>query len=310
MKQIFRHLVAALALTCGLVGQASAAKVLYFFDSFLAANNWSTAFTQRGDTVTTATSAGDLVAKLALGPWDVVVVAENDFDASSTYGTALISYITAGNRVVFNNWYSNAAFDTAFEAVVGTTNQSAISAANPLNTAFTLTNPGWGVFSQALTPTGSAVSACSFTAGGSCVVVGHSGRTVRLGMIIDTLPPAQAVPFLLAILNGIPASTPKTFAEAVGCAKAVVDGLSANQVGNLAQRSVLSQALGLALQYRVQYPSLSLAALSTVLPRIDGCGLRGTADTPQTAPNEISDWVTSCAAQAAMYACLSATPVK
>ena len=304
--ELLKRLAAAIVLTCGLVGQASAANVLYFFDSFIGPNNWLPAFAQRGDVVTTASSRTDLVAKLALGPWDVVVVAENNNQLPAQYQTALLAYIAAGNRVVFNNWYNDATWDATFEAVVGTTNQSAVSVTNPTGVAFTLTNPGWGVFSQTLTTIGTAQSICFFQFG-SCAVVGNSGRTIRLGLIVDTLPPAQAGPFLVSILSTVTSGGgPKTFAQRVADVRAAFANVKPNELSGVAQGFLTAQLFDTALLYLEKYPSLALGILDSVIVRTDGCALRGTVDTVIAQGGASSDWVITCAAQGPLYASLKA----
>ncbi len=307
--ELIKRLAAAIVLACGLVGQASAANVLYFFDFYLGPNNWALAFAQRGDTVTTATSRADLVSKLAAGPWDVVVVAENDQNGSAQYQSALVAYIASGKRVVFNNWYANATWDATFQAQVGLTNQAAVSSQNPTGTAFTLTNRGWGVFSQALLPVGSAEITCFFQIQ-ACIVIGNSGRTARLGLIVDTLPAAQAVPFLVATLNRVLSSTPgggpKTFAQLVEDAKAAFRNLKPGELSGVAQGFLTSQMLDTALMYLEKYPSLALGLLDSVIVRTDGCALRGSVDTVIAQGGAGSDWVLTCAGQGPLYAALKA----
>ncbi|MEO8280546.1 MAG: hypothetical protein ABI564_12700 [Ideonella sp.] len=310
MKVLIR-LFAAFVLACGLIAPAAAlqpippGKVLYFYDSFNGTNFWTPAFVQRGDTVTTVTSASGFVTQLAQGPWDFVVVSENNFDTSSTYGAALVAYIAAGNRVVFNNWYQNAAFDTAFEATVGSPlNQTGITVNNPLGVALTLTNAGWGVFSQTLTPTGTGQSICSF-ATGSCAVLGNSGRTIRLGLIPDGLPAGQGAAFLVALLGTTsPPVGAKTFEQNIACARDQINLLTANQVTGPAQRNLMNTMLGSVLAYRSGYPSLTLGLLDSVIVRTDGCPLRTTPDTVASQGGTGADYVTNCQSQAAIYACL------
>lgn len=185
---------------------AQATDVLYYFDSYNGADYWAQALAARGDTVTTVTSPNDLVTELAGGPWDFVVISENNYMDASTWAAPIASYIAGGGRVVLNNWYTDTTIDTATEVTdLGTNNQTTATinalgiatglANGVLTNPFTLTNAGWGTFSQALQPTGSAESRCDFPIG-SCAVFGNSGRTMRLGFIPDGLPAADAAQIL------------------------------------------------------------------------------------------------------------------
>lgn len=189
-----------------LVSSAQAANVLYYFDSYSGTDYWVQAFATRGDTVTTAVDASDLVTQLAGGPWDFVVISENNNNHSATWATPIADYITAGGKVVLNDWYPNAIIDAATEVTDLNNDNQTVATINALGIAtglangvainpFTLTNAGWGVFSQALQPTGSAESRCDFPIG-SCAVFGNSGRTMRLGFIPDGLPAADGAQIL------------------------------------------------------------------------------------------------------------------
>ncbi|HMN56675.1 MAG: IPTL-CTERM sorting domain-containing protein [Burkholderiales bacterium] len=204
-------------------GMAHAAKVLYWADSWAGTDYWTPAFALRGDTVTTASSASDLVTQLAAGPWDVVVVSENGNNQSATWAAPVASYIASGGRVVVNNWYNNAALDAATQTSVVGQNQTAgvinaagvaagLSAGLP-STSFTLTNAGWGTFSQSfsLAAAGGAQSLCDFP-DGSCAVLGNGGHTLRLGFIPDGLPSAIGARLLANALGLTATSTPRVVA--------------------------------------------------------------------------------------------------
>lgn len=198
---------------------ANAAKVLYYYDSFAGTDFWAPALSARGDTVTTVTSASALVTQLAAGaPWDVVVVSENGNDDSVIWASSIATYVSGGGRLALNNWYANNVIDTATQAVAGppvnqtvaTINAAGLAAGlatgvvtNPL----ALSNAGWGVFSQALVPQASAVSYCDFPVG-SCAVFGNGGRTIRLGLIPDSLAAADASRFLQNALATVIAAAP------------------------------------------------------------------------------------------------------
>ena len=222
VKRWSTALLAALMLFAA--GGAQAAKVLYYYDSYVGTDYWGPSLAARGDTVTTVTSANDLVTQLTAGaPWDAVVVSENNNNNSSVWASAIATYVASGGRLVLNNWYDNTVIDTATEAIAGpptnqttgTINAAGIAsglAAGVATNPFTLTNTGWGVFSQALVPTGTGISRCDF-ATGSCAVFANSGRTMRLGFIPDTLPAADASALLQNAITSIlaaPSVTPVT----------------------------------------------------------------------------------------------------
>lgn len=201
-----RFCSSALLLVMFWVSNVQAANVLYYFDGYIGTDYWVQAFATRGDTVTTAVDASDLVTQLAGGPWDLVVISENGSNYSATWATPIADYVTAGGKVVLNNWYPNAIIDAATEVTNLNNNNQTLATINALGNAtglangvainpFTLTNAGWGVFSQALQPTGSAESRCDFPIG-SCAVFGNSGRTMRLGFIPDGLPAADGAQIL------------------------------------------------------------------------------------------------------------------
>jgi uncharacterized protein (TIGR03437 family) len=179
--------------------------ILFWADYFIGTNYYAPAFVLRGDTVTTASGSSDFVSKLSSGTWGTVVVSVNDNEYPAI-STPIANYISAGGRVVFNDWYVDAIIDTATQATAGSpTNQTiaTINAAGLSNglgnsvssNPFTLTNSHWGTFSQSLTPIAPAVSRCDFAVG-SCAVFGNSGRTMRLGFIPDTLPAEDAARIL------------------------------------------------------------------------------------------------------------------
>ena len=219
MRLAFLRCLIVFSCLFSLSGAVRAANVLYWVDSWSGTDYWTPALAARGDTVTTATSAADLVSRLAAGPWDVVIISENNNDNSSTWVAPVASYITAGGRVVVNNWYSYAGLETATQTSIisinqtlATINATGIAAglaagisANPL----TLTNAGWGTFSHSLglAPASGAQSLCDFP-DGSCAVLGNGGRTLRLGFIPDGLPAADGARFLQNALNVVLGAIP------------------------------------------------------------------------------------------------------
>ena len=219
MRVAFLRILMVLGFLLSLSGAARAANVLYWADSWSGTDYWTPALTARGDTVTSATSSADLVTRLTAGTWDVVIISENGNNTSSIWVTAIASYISAGGRVVVNNWYTDAGLEAATQTSIISTNQtvatinaagiSAGLAAGISTNPVTLTNAGWGVFSHSLglAPASGAESLCDFP-DGSCAVLGNAGRTLRLGFIPDGLPAADGARFLQNALGIVLGSVP------------------------------------------------------------------------------------------------------
>ena len=219
MRVAFLRILMVLGFLLSLSGAARAANVLYWADSWSGTDYWTPALTARGDTVTSATSAADLVTRLAAGPWDAVIISENSSNSSSIWVTAIADYITAGGRVAVNNWYTNAGLEAATQTSIISTNQTVATinaagiaaglAAGISTNPVTLTNAGWGVFSHSLglAPASGAESLCDFP-DGSCAVLGNAGRTLRLGFIPDGLPAADGARFLQNALGIVLGSVP------------------------------------------------------------------------------------------------------
>ncbi|WP_295427894.1 IPTL-CTERM sorting domain-containing protein [uncultured Thiodictyon sp.] len=277
--RIGRFIIGAVALI--LAQQTHAAKILYFYDEYLGADYWSQALTARGDTVTTVTNGAAFTTQLTAGaPWDAVVVSENNYNTSSTWAAAFQSYVQAQGRAVLNDWYTNSTIDAATEAVAAApVNQSsctvnATGIAGGLLTGgvtnpITLTNPsgggGWGVFSMALTPSGTAASWGAF-ATGSCLVFANAGRTLRLSMIPDTLPAAQASQFLQnalsAVLGAQGLAAPTNAVATAGQASATVQWTASTSPG-ITGYTVTSEPGGLTCTAAAPATSCTVAGLSS-----------------------------------------------
>lgn len=99
---------------------------------------------------------------------------------------------------------------------------------------------------------------------------------------------------------------PDTPAENLACARDGIRALPANQVAGPAQRNMMLGLIDLTERYLASpYESLSANALQAVIARTNGCALRGSPDTITRGATEV-DFVTGCAAQGPIYACLKA----
>ncbi len=109
------------------------------------------------------------------------------------------------------------------------------------------------------------------------------------------------------ILNATGTVQPRSFAENIGNATDAINALMQPDIIGPAQKSLLTNLLGLASRYKdTIYSSLSLTVLNSVLARVDGCALRGTPDTVVTHGGAGMDFVTTCPGQAPIYSALKA----
>ncbi len=123
------------------------------------------------------------------------------------------------------------------------------------------------------------------------------------GIVTPTDLAALGFPNMHIILNGNGA--PRTITESLACARDAANALQPATVTGPAQKALLLQLLGVATQYQAgAYRSLSLLAVNSVLARVDGCALRAAPDTLVNQGGTGMDFVTTCQAQATMYACL------
>lgn len=106
------------------------------------------------------------------------------------------------------------------------------------------------------------------------------------------------------ILN---ANSSHTLAENLACGSNGINALMQPAIIGPAQKNLLINMLGLVNQYKdTPYRSLASGALNSVLIRLDGCALRTTPDTVLTQGGAGMDFLTTCQAQAPIYACLKA----
>lgn len=201
MKKLIRNTLLLVAMLFALPAQA--ANVLYGYDFYLGANSVSAALTAGGHTVTTVTDDWTTFnSDLAGGGFDLVIAivqnSSNGVDEAS-----LSSHIAGGGRAILTDWTQTASFATMFEAsYTGNTNDSSstfdasIGVANPV----AIINPGWGIFSMGLAPTGGGVSLCTASpSGDSCLVQGNGGNTILLGFLTDIYGIAESE----AVMRGV-----------------------------------------------------------------------------------------------------------
>ena len=123
------------------------------------------------------------------------------------------------------------------------------------------------------------------------------------GIAAPTDLAALGFPNMHIILNGN--GVPRTISENIACATDALNALVPPTIVGPAQKSLLLQLLGVAAQNQAApYRSLGLAAVNSVIARVDGCTLRTTPDTLASHGGTGLDFVTTCPAQNTMYSCL------
>ncbi len=185
-----------LGATLALAGNASATSILYYVDHAVGTDHMGSALAALPGSfsVTTATSGGDFSTQLGTGTFDVAILAIQN-SGSSAFG-ALDSFVSGGGAAILQTWLTAtdlSAFDASF---TGSANQNQVTVSDPALAAgltsnpFSLTNPGWGIYSTDLGTAGGGSSAAVFEGGESAIVVGNGGRTIVNGFLTDTITDA------------------------------------------------------------------------------------------------------------------------
>lgn len=151
--------------------------------------------TSAGYTVTFASSWSNFNTLLA-GGTDLAVAFAQGYPASlgGLSVSVVQNYISGGGRMIFATWStSDSNFANLFQAsFTGNSNMSIVSTIyqpignNLTNKSFTLSNPGWGIFSLGLSPTAGGVIAATFENGNAAMIFGNNGHTMMLGYLSDT----------------------------------------------------------------------------------------------------------------------------
>jgi hypothetical protein len=185
-------LAIAIGAVCfGLAGaQHAAADVLYWDDDNVGTSAVPGGIALAGLTGVGATSQTDFNTKLAAGGWDAVLFGEQNSSVFGASSAALSTWVAGGGKLIGTTWLANG-LDALLEAVGASINGTTITVdANPifagLGPTISLSNPGWGVFSQGWTPTGSASCLGSLSSGGCAVIMGNGGNTYLNGPLNDT----------------------------------------------------------------------------------------------------------------------------
>jgi hypothetical protein len=206
-----------------MAGTLPAANILIFEDFAVGTSAIPGALALWGGCTTCTTTSDTTTFNTLLtgGGWDLVIYAEQ---ASFTFGssaTELGAYVAGGGLLIGQTWLTGG-LDTLLEGSGVSTNGSTITTSgHPFFTGLgptsTLTNPGWGIFSQGLNPLGTAVGIGSLNTGGFAIILGNDGRTILNAPLTDTYFPLADGERLLAneigyLLGGTQIPEPGTFA--------------------------------------------------------------------------------------------------
>ncbi|HZU37976.1 MAG TPA: PEP-CTERM sorting domain-containing protein [Gemmataceae bacterium] len=229
LKRWIFGLALAAALVVGSRASAGPIGVDYFVDLTLSTdsmaagiNAWAAA--HPGANVNMTNDQNNFAAALASGNYNIAVVAiqDNSYYSYPTATSALASFFAGGGKVIVQDWYYPG-FDSGFIAPYGATftgpndHNAFTVGANPYGLptgGYSLTNPGWGIYSTDLTPNaGSSVAATFDATGNGAIVYGSTGRSIVNGFLTDTFAgSSQGAALYEAELNSFvqaPAAVPE-----------------------------------------------------------------------------------------------------
>ena len=205
-----------------MAGTLTAGNVLVFEDYVVGTSAIPGALTLWGGcgTCTTTTDTGTFNTLLVAGGWDLVIYAEQDTGEYSASAAELTAYINAGGRLIGQTWLTGGldgllqASHVSSNGNVITTDGNAVFAG--LGSTISLSNPGWGIYSQGWSPVGGAVGIGTFSSGGSAIILGNGGRTYLNAGLTDTYSPTSDGSRLIAneiglVLNETSVPEPSTF---------------------------------------------------------------------------------------------------
>ena len=201
MNKLLRTTLVIGALFSGAT-QSWAGPVLYWEDFTVGTSPVAGAIALAGLTGVAATSQSDFNTKLAAGGWDAVIFAEQNSGVYGGSASQLSAWVSGGGKLIGDTWLTGG-LDGLLEAVSVSTNGNTITtSADPifdgLGATISLSNPGWGTYSQGWNPTGGASCLGSLSSGGCAVIRGNGGNTYLNGPLNDTYLPTTDGQRLLA----------------------------------------------------------------------------------------------------------------
>lgn len=171
---------------------------LVYIDYAMQADNVADALTAEGYAPTIAANASEFKTGLASGAYPLAVLFAQSLSAVYNGITAsnIQNYIDGGGMMIFATWTdSDAAIAAVFEASLTvsynlssvTVSDAYIQSVAGLST-FTLSSPGWGVYSTGLSAINGGTVLATFENGDAAMVLGNNGKTMMLGYLSDTTP--------------------------------------------------------------------------------------------------------------------------
>jgi hypothetical protein len=185
MSRTILFVLAGLAVCAGLGEAAYGTSILRYRDLSLGTDVVDGALVSLGLTATLASDIPTFDTLLASQAWDLVIVQhQNEGTAPDVSG-----YLAGGGKVLAATWLDSTIAAVCDADVVGYN-------ANPVGTdahaifagvgpTMALVNPGWGTFSLALAPLGTAQGLGTLGIG-NAVILGNDGRSLLQGPLFDT----------------------------------------------------------------------------------------------------------------------------
>lgn len=157
----------------------SQTRVLYWVDGLIGTDQMSTALTNTGCIVTTATSDADFQTLISTpANYDMAIYFCQNNASVNASAAALANFVNLGKKGMYADWSVDAT-NGALVGVsyTGTTNESTVTVTDPALAAgittnpFTITNTGWGVYSYGLVPLAGGSVAGTFSPSGQAAIV-------------------------------------------------------------------------------------------------------------------------------------------
>ncbi|MEP4546193.1 MAG: hypothetical protein ABJ000_08440 [Saccharospirillum sp.] len=135
--------------------------------------------------------SADFAASIGTGDFDVVIYSERNVGIPQANVTALTQWVDAGNSAILSTWSPNVVINQLFETSSVGVNFTSATFTDEIVGLFLnevpVSDTGWVTYSRQLQPIGSAYTACSWANNTSCAVVGNGGKTINLGILVDSL---------------------------------------------------------------------------------------------------------------------------
>jgi hypothetical protein len=174
---------------------APTGRALVYVDYSFTNDGVITSLNENGFAVDVASDWNDFNNKLANGSFELVVAFAQNYSAvtDGLNVSNLGNYINNGGSMIFATWTDDdlAVANLMDAGFTGVTNLSTVTITDPvmangLTNPFTLSNPGWGIYSMGLTALTGGEVVATFENGNAAMVRGNNGRTIMVGYLSDT----------------------------------------------------------------------------------------------------------------------------